>query len=393
MLTHATGWVVVMGIGILLPSIAAEFQLSYGMQGLLASGPFWANTVLYIPLSIWLVRYSPKLLTTITLVLGMMLLFFQASSSLFAVLLVSRFAFGITIPAREPARMLLMQQWFPSREFLWANAITVGILSLGLFGATMMTPYLLDFFGGDWRSPLYFFGGVTGGMTILWVILGQERESQQYLSHIIQMGKTSWGNALRHKELWLAGLGVFGANISASTFAAFYPTLMLERYAFPLGFSALVIASNWLVAGVSGLIISKLATDWNTRSRILYTCGLFLPFSYLALIFTDSLPLLVVASIVNGIGWSFFPILLTVSLQLPGIQVKEVPIAHAYLFTAVSLGMAVGPLITGFALEALSNPPVVFGVMSLASLSVIGSGIFVKSLKESETPQITPRRK
>ena len=131
MLTHATGWVVVLGIGILLPSIATEFRLSYSMQGLLASGPLWANTVLYIPLSIWLARYPPKLLTTITLVLGMVFLFFQASSSLFAVLLVSRFAFGITIPAREPARMLLMQQWFPSREFFLVNAVTARVIGGG----------------------------------------------------------------------------------------------------------------------------------------------------------------------------------------------------------------------------------------------------------------------
>ena len=372
-----------LSIGILLPSIAAEFHLSYGMQGLLASGPLWANTILYLPLSIWLVRYSPRLLTTITIVLGTLFVLLQASSSLFIVLLISRFALGITLAAREPARMLLMQQWFHSREFLWVNSITVCVLSFAFFGATLATPYVLTFFGDDWRSTLYFFGGLTGGLAILWVILGRERKTHQYLSYIAQSSTVNWQNVLRHKELWLAALGLLGTNISASTFIAFYPTFMLERYDFPLKYSAFILSANWLVCGLAGLIVARLATNWTSRSRILYTCGLILPSSYLLLIFTDSLPLLFVALIANGIGWCFFPILLTITLHLPGIHVKEVPVAHAFLFASVSFGLAMGPLLAGFALDTLGNPLVVLGIMSLASLSVIGSGISARILTET----------
>ena len=373
-----------MGIGILLPSITEEFRLSYDMQGLLASGPVWANTILYIPLSIWLRRYPPKLLTTIILLISMLLLFLQASSSFFVVLLVSRLLFGITIAAKEPARTLLMHQWFPPREFMLVNALTAGILAFCLFGAALATPYLLNLFNNDWRLTLSLIGGLIGALTVLWVTFGRERETPEYLPQVTGILKPDWKRVLSHKELWLAGFGMLGVNISFGVFITFYPTLMMERYQFPLESSALIISVNWIVSGITGLIFGKFSTSWNTRSLFLYTCGLILPLSYALLISTDSLPLLLMISAINGIGWCFFPMLLTVSFHLPGVGFKEVPIAHAFMFTNLSLGLAVGPLVAGLAIEFLGNPMMIFTLMSLTSFSVFGSAIIVKNLREAE---------
>ena len=379
-----TGWVVVMGIGFLLPSITEEFGLPYDMQGLLASAPVWANTILYIPLSIWLGRFPPKLLTTVTLLVALILVFLQASTSLFVVLLVSRLLFGITIAAKEPARTLLMHQWFPPREFLSVNALTAGILAFGLFGAILATPYLLNLLNNDWRPTLYVFGGIIGALTVLWVTFGRERETPEFLSQTTGILKPDWKRVLSHKELWLGGFGLLGVNISGAVFMTFYPTLMLERFQFPLESSALIISLNWIVSGIIGLIVSKFSTDWNTRSRILYACSLILPLSYILLLSTDSLPFLLIISTINGIGWCFFPILLTVSFQLSGIGIKEVPIAHAFMFTNVSLGMAAGPLVAGVAIELWGNPLMILTLMSLASFSIFGSAIFVKNLQEAK---------
>ena len=102
-----------MTIGILLPSISSEFQLSYTQQGLLSSTPVWTFALLTIPLSVWLVRYRVTTLTTVTLALATLFVFLQASAATFAILLACRFAFGLTMAAREPTRVRLMQQWVP----------------------------------------------------------------------------------------------------------------------------------------------------------------------------------------------------------------------------------------------------------------------------------------
>ena len=60
------GFMVASTVGILLPSISEELNLSPSQQGMLGSSAFWGNLILAIPLSWWTSRYGPKLLTTVT---------------------------------------------------------------------------------------------------------------------------------------------------------------------------------------------------------------------------------------------------------------------------------------------------------------------------------------
>ncbi|MCI0787667.1 MAG: hypothetical protein J4O09_15275, partial [Chloroflexi bacterium] len=82
-----SGFMIMSTLGILLPAISLELSLSPAQQGLLASSAFWGNLVLAIPLSWWASRYSAKLLTTVTLVLGTVFLFLQGWAPVFGVLL------------------------------------------------------------------------------------------------------------------------------------------------------------------------------------------------------------------------------------------------------------------------------------------------------------------
>ena len=159
MISNATSWAIALGIGILLPSISSEFQLSYTQQGLISSGPVWTYTVLSIPLSVWLIRYSPTTVTTVTLASATLLVFLQASVTTFAILIACRLVFGLTMAAREPTRVRLMQQWFQPREFLLVHGVTAGILSITFSAILVATPLFLATFNNDWRTTLYVFGG------------------------------------------------------------------------------------------------------------------------------------------------------------------------------------------------------------------------------------------
>jgi len=108
----------------------------------------------------------------------------------------------------------------------------------------------------------------------------------------------------------------------------------------------------------------------------------------LGLIVTESLPLLFSIAVLNGIAWGFFPILLTVPFHLPDIRAHEVPVAYVVLMTVVSLGLAVGPPLAGLLQEGLENLVVVFVVMSLLSLSVVISAIFLRDLDGNKVPSM-----
>jgi len=387
MISNSIGWAIALVIGILLPSISSEFQLSYTQQGLLSSSPVWIYTLLSIPLSVWLIRYRPTTLTTVTLVLGTLFIFLQASATTFAILLACRLAFGLTMAAREPTRIRLMQQWFQSREFLWVNGVTAGILSLTFSAMLVATPLFLDAFNNDWRTTLYVFGGFSTLLTILWGILGRQRVTQedQLRNTRIEVGLLK--GVLRHKELWMAGLGLLGSNLVSAAFLAFYPTYMLNRYHVSLTISGELLALTFLVCGITSFAITRIATDWKTRANILYLCGLAMPCSFVMLVSTDSFPLLVSAAIVNGLSWGFFPILLTVTFHIRDIRIQEVPVGHAFLFTNISLGLATGPVLTGFLQDTFNDLAAVLIVISLLSISVAIAGLFMGRLPNLQTSE------
>ena len=122
LLCGVAGVMVLSTFGLLLPAISSDLHLSPSQQGLLSSAAFWGNLALAVPLSLWTSRYPAKVLTTVTLVLGILLLFLQSWAPAFAYLLVGRLGFGITLLARIPARALLIRQWFPQREIVLVTA-------------------------------------------------------------------------------------------------------------------------------------------------------------------------------------------------------------------------------------------------------------------------------
>jgi cyanate permease len=384
---HGNAWAIVLVTGMLLPSISTEFRLSFTQQGLLSSIPVWASVVLTLPLAVWLVRFSPSILTTVTLALGTAFLFLQASANTFGILLIARLAFGVTIAAREPTRVRLMQQWFPDREFFLVNGVTAGILSFVVALVLIITPFLVSTLGEDWRPTLYISGGFFAFLTILWAILGRERAVEYQLT-FPNMKTSLLRGVLHHKELWAAGLGFFGTNLAQGGFLAFYPTAMLADFDFPLIFSGIILALNLGVSGLACFIISRITTDWKSRAKILYLFGLVMPGTYILLLLTDSFPLLLITAAVNGLTWGFFPILLTVTFYLKDIRRQEVSVGHGFLLSAVSLGVATGPLLTGFLQDTFDNLQVVLMAISLISSSLLIAGVFVGRLRDVPTPEI-----
>lgn len=90
LLSSVTGFMMLYTLGILLPVISEDLDLSPGEQGLLGSASHWGNIALAIPLTWWTSRFGAKRLTTVTLALGTACLFLQGWAPVFAVLLFGR---------------------------------------------------------------------------------------------------------------------------------------------------------------------------------------------------------------------------------------------------------------------------------------------------------------
>ncbi len=372
--SSVSSFMVLNTLGILLPAISVELDLSPSQQGLLGSASHWGNIALAIPLSWATSRLSPKLLTTSALILATFCLFLQAWAPVFIVLLIGRLLFGIANIAQQPARALLTRQWFPPKEVIIVNGLSNVFFGLVVGGGLVMAPMILNMVGGDWRTTLRIFGFYFAGVTILWLVLGKTRSNEADRDIVIPQGLDVIKGALGHRDLWIGGMGFMGATMSLSAFLAFYPTLMLEEYDLSLRLSGGILALGVIVGGVGGLGIAWAASTSKMEGNFLQGLGILMICTNIGMIFTGSLPTLFILSFFNGVAWAFFPILVTVPFHLPQIRPRELAVAFAFTMMSTSVGTSLGPLFTGLMQEGFDSLKVAMFMISFTSVSLIIAG-------------------
>ena len=376
------GFMVLSTLGILLPAISAELELSPSQQGVLASSAFWGNFIMAIPLSLWTSRYAPKILTTITLLIGVFLILLQGWAPIFVALLLARVAFGLTLLAREPARAILIKHWFSEGEIVLANSFSNIFFGIVVGGGLLITPFVLGGMQDSWRTTLYLYGGVFGLLTLLWVLMGREVVTAEALKSESADDKSLLRRSLMHKDLWIAGLGFVGATFAWSAFINFFPTLMLESHNVSLRWSGGILALGIFVGGVSGIVIAYLVMIRGRRNDTLKGLGVLMAGSYLGMTLTGNVSLLIGLGLLNGIAWSFWALLHTVAFDLPGIRTRETAVALGFLGVMMAAGTVLGPLAVGFLQESMGDLRLALFIVSFGPLSLSFAGAFLRSSRE-----------
>ena len=386
MVSGVSGFMVLSTLGILLPAISADLHISPLQQGLLGSLAFWGNIALAIPLSWWTSRYGPKALTSVTLVLGTAALFLQGWAPGFGVLMAGRLAFGITVMARQPARVSLTQQWFAPREVVFVNSVSNLLFGLVVGGGLAASPFMLAAFGDDWRATLNVFAWLFVVLSVSWMILGRERRTaentrrqarRQQPPQIRETGVVR--GALGYRDLWVQGFGFVGATLCWSAFLAFYPTLMLNTYQLSLQWSGAILALGVFVGGAAGLGLGYVVMNKGHGKLILQVLGILIPVTYLGMIITGSIPILIGLTLLNGVAWGFWPILFTVPFHLPGIRSRQVAVAVAFTMMMSSIGTALGPMTAGLLQQVLGDLQQTLFIINFTGLSLTAAGIFLRT--------------
>ncbi len=373
-------------LGILLPSITAALSLSPGQQGLLGSAPFWSTIVLALPLGWAGSRMSPKWLTAATLTGGALCLFLQSWAPVFAVLLLGRLLFGVGTIAQQPARVLLTRQWFPSREVVMVNGLSNVFFGLVVGGGLALAPVLLILLADDWRLSLRTLGFYYVALTVIWLLLGRDRMTEEFRGFESQPVLSLLRSALRYRDLWLCGSGFAGATMAFSAFIAFYPTLMLEDYAIPLSISGAALAIDVILGGVIGLATAYYAAAWRKEGLFLQVLGVVMIGSFLGMVLTASVPVIFVMSVINGFAWSFFPILITVPFNLQGIEPRQLAVAFSFTMMMTSIGQALGPLFTGYLQEATDDLRLAMIIMSFVPITLVMAGTTIRFGRLASAP-------
>ena len=365
-----SGFAVVATLGILLPSISSDLGLSPSQQGLLGSAAVWGNLGLAIPVGWWMSRYRPKMVLTVTQVVGTLFIFLQGWAGSFTILLLGRLALGMSLILRGPAKAMLTQQWFSQREIPLVNSASNAIFNLVVAGGLLTTPFILKTLGDDWRKTFYVFAVFFAVLTVLWAVLGRERGSTDYRTSKFSDEVAVLKRALSYRDVWLAGVGFAGATVAEGAFFTFFPTLMLDNYGVSLKWSGGITALYLFVAACSGFGVVLLATSSGRGKTLLRALGVLTAGTFIGMTMTGSIPLLVALALLNGIGWGFWPLLTSVPYLLPGVRPREAAIGVSFVFFSVSTGTAIGPMVVGFLREATGDLRLAMLIVSFAPLSV-----------------------
>ena len=374
LIASVSAQMVINTLGILLPAITADLALSSGQKGLLGSAPFWSTIVLALPLGFAGSRLSPKWLTTATLIGCALCLFLQSWAPVFAVLLLGRLLFGIGTIAQQPARALLMRQWFPPREVVLVNGLSNVFFGLVVGGGLALAPVLLILLADDWRMTLRAFGFYYVALTVLWLFIGRDRVTAEFAASQSQPVLSLLRGALVHRDLWLCGCGFAGATMAFSAFLAFYPTLMLEEYGVSLRISGVALALDVVLGGIVGLAAGYYSAAWQQEGRFLQVLGIIMVGSFAGMILSGGLPLIFLMAVINGFAWTFFPILITVPFNLRGIQPRQLAVAFTFTMMMISMGQAMGPLFVGYIVELTGDLKLAMLIMSFVPVTLVIAG-------------------
>lgn len=374
-----------LSLGILLPDITSTLGLSPVEQGWLGSALNLGNVVLGLPAAWLLSRYNPRLLLLLSTAVATGLTFAQAAAGSFASLMALRVLTGIAFISMSPARTLLLQRWFPLREIVLVNGLQIAVVGIGEAATMSLTPLLLASVG-SWRASLFAFGLMGLAATVLWLAVGRDRPRG--------LGMETGGTdspilVLRQRPiLWVIVAGQLTAPAFWWAYATFWPATMLDRFGMPLSTSGFLFGLTSLGMAPAGLLFGWLCSSRPAlKPLVLAGCGVALVLSSLAMLLTDSVPLLVLVCLVGGFGWGFVPVMSSIPFELPGIQPREVAVVSSFFWTGGSLGGMIGPATAGWLIEATGEPLLALGSLAVLPLVLSLSGIAVRIAVRQE-----PRR-
>ena len=378
MAIHMWGYLVMETLGLFLPSMREELNLTPVREGLLGAAPQLTVLILSIPFGLYLSRFSPKLLTLVSIVGAVVVIFFQAWAPVYGFVLLARLLYGLSITLREPARTLLLRMWIRPRQILIANASIELLWGIGA-ALFILVPVILKALDDDWRKTMQVFGYATIAIAVVWLLVGRERPMPDAETEKESKEPVSIRSALRYKELWLLAIGLVGVEMTFSSFATFWPSHMKDTYGIDIQTSALIWAIGGMVAGPSGLGINLMVHRTGRRRTALRVGGALISVTTVALLYSGSFPVLVVLSLFHGLSFTFFPVIFTIPFQLKGIRTREIAVAMGFLRSALMVGAMGGPIAAGVLHEFSDDRRLALSIVGMAGVSLTIAAFFLSS--------------
>lgn len=366
-------------LGVMVPIWREDLGLTPTQAGLLGTASFMGFGLMALPASIWLTRYSPKLITLIASLGMAVFTMLQAASPGAVLLMLARLGFVICSAARIQLQVMLIQQWFRPRLYATVNSLDYGTRSTGQVIALAATPGLVMLLG-SWRSHYFLIGVLLLFITLSWVFMGRERRVRPEGDAAMRHGPNPAGVLRRSKTMWMVATAQIGVAICFGSFLTFYPTYAIDKLDISLETAGLLM-SAFPVGGVCGTLASGPLSQWAGRRKpFVFIPGFLLPIAYSLLLQATSVPFAAVVLFTVGVcAMSTAPILFTIPMDLR-LPHREVAVAQGLMRTLFPFSAMWGPLFVGLVQEGTGS--LFIGLMIVAPLNIT---LFINGVLMPET--------
>ena len=347
MLLTSFGWIAILlsyfgtfALGLILPYMCEEMGLdSVSLGSSLSSLAFLVKVIVYIPLAMFAARANPKyFLAIVYIMLGGSLILHGLANNVTG-LYVGRIMMAAAGSGIMAPLALVKTNWIPKSRLGGLNGIENAVGTVGQYFALSVTVPLIGILG-SWRSVLAIFGGIGVIIGVLWIVLFKENEA---VGKIVPAQKKPFfqpiGEALKHRSVWLLGIGWPGTTLVWIAITTFWPTYAAEDLGISLEVSGVLLGLIPVGSIIGSLTAPKLADMIGVDKLMLWPWGLILPVMYFLPLVISNVPLIAVCFFIAGYGaYAFVPVAMTHVYKLPGISPAAIGGGISFILTLTSLG-------------------------------------------------------
>lgn len=359
-----------LSVGVMLPDIKRDFSLDPTQAGALGAISPLATILLSIPLAAFVSRFNPRTMIFLGAVHMAVFGLLMGWAPNYELTLLFRFVFMVGIVGRQASMAMLIHQWFTANEVPRVQSVTQVITGSVQIAAFAILPWLLVWLDG-WRNTYYMLAIMLGVTAVIWIAISRDHETQSQPKPTTDKEPATLLAIFRYRVIWYWGAGTAFCLVGVSAFMTFLPTYLHEEQGLSLGLAGLMTAAIPL-----GNVIGAMHANWvrnrvTVRRQQMYVTGVLCSTGMLTMALAPVVWLVPLGAF--ALGWAcmqVYPTILTLPYELPGIKPREVAVVSSFLFTVFTLGLVIGPLLTGVLQQLTGSLRTAFLVVPLVHMGI-----------------------
>ncbi len=167
---------------VIAPNLMRDLGLTAEMLGLLGGSFFYAFTLLQIPMGPMLDRIGPRLMMSVSCLIGALGAFFFAFGHSFSSVLFGRILIGAGMSPMLMGSFKTFTLHYPPKQFATLVGLISAVGTLGNIFAASPLAFLTSTIG--WRKTFFITGIVTIflGVLVFWILRGEKTDSEKISS-------------------------------------------------------------------------------------------------------------------------------------------------------------------------------------------------------------------